>query len=67
MGISYRQFLVRCAQEGLTIRVAATKKPVRFAPKRSGDRFPWVDADGAHYPSGNVEAVNPRTNRRYNP
>lgn len=67
MGKSFRQFLVECAQRGLPIRTTQTKLPVVYAPRRSNDRFPWVDENGEHYPCHHVEAVNPKTNRRYNP
>lgn len=67
MGISYREFLIRCSREGRPVRTTATKKTVTYAPRRRNDRFPWVDDNGEHYPCHHVEAVNEKTNRRYNP
>lgn len=67
MGRSFRQFLIDCATEGMPIRTTATKKPVRYDPMRANNRFPWVDEDGTRYPCHYVEAVNVKTNRRYNP
>lgn len=67
MGKSFRQFLIDCARGGMPIRTTQTKKPVIYDPRRSNDRFPWVDEDLTRYPCHYVEAVNPKTNRRYNP
>lgn len=66
-GKSYKQHLRECAAGGFEIRTTVSKKTVRYDPIRPTDRMCWVDVDGIRYQSHHVEAVNPKTNRRYNP
>lgn len=63
---SYRQFLIDCSRT-MTIRAQVSKLPVVYDPQRANNRFPWVDENGQRYECRHVEAVNPKTNRRYNP
>lgn len=63
--LSFRQHLIRAAKEGYNLKTVVTRKPVVYAPLRSNDRFPFVDADGTRYPPQHVGAYD-ENGKRFN-